>query len=107
VVKILLTLVRVSAPPVVEQRATASVAKPRTPARRPSPARQSSLSKPHTQKGHCDWALRQPFPGIYLRRDPDGVIFLVDRTGTRRRPQEHTPVGTVLKPNPIRVVLAS
>jgi hypothetical protein len=30
--------------------------------------------------------VKQPFPGIYLWRDPHGAFYLVDHTGTRRLP---------------------
>jgi len=40
----------------------------------------------HRIKTHGDWEVRQPFPGIYLWRDPHGVTYLVDHTGTRRVP---------------------
>ena len=35
------------------------------------------------------WQVQQPFPGIYVWRDPHGAFYLVDCTGTRRIP--HTP----------------
>jgi hypothetical protein len=38
----------------------------------------------HRLKTHGGWEVRQPFPGIYLWRDPHGAIYLVDHTGTRR-----------------------
>lgn len=38
----------------------------------------------HRIKTHGDWVVRQPFPGIYLWRDPYGAYYLVDHTGTRR-----------------------
>ncbi len=37
----------------------------------------------HRIKTHDDWQVRQPFPGIYLWRDPYGATYLVDHTGTR------------------------
>ncbi len=40
----------------------------------------------HNLKTHGDWEVRQPFPGIYLWRDPHGKLYLVDHTGTRRLP---------------------
>ncbi|HEY0890178.1 MAG TPA: hypothetical protein VGE38_11255 [Nocardioides sp.] len=42
----------------------------------------------HRIKTHGDWEVKQPFPGIYLWRDPYGLLYLVDHTGTRviRRP---------------------
>lgn len=38
----------------------------------------------HNLKTHCGWDLQQPYPGIYLWRDPHGATYLVDNTGTRR-----------------------
>ena len=38
----------------------------------------------HMVKTHGNWEVAQPFPGIYLWRDPHGAIYLVDHTGTRR-----------------------
>jgi hypothetical protein len=38
----------------------------------------------HRIKTHGGWQVQQPFPGIYLWRDPFGALFLVDHTGTRR-----------------------
>jgi hypothetical protein len=38
----------------------------------------------HRIKTHGDWQVQQPFPGIYVWRDPHGRIYLVDHTGTRR-----------------------
>ena len=35
-------------------------------------------------KTHGGWQVRQPFPGIYVWRDPHGATYLVDHTGTRR-----------------------
>ena len=32
------------------------------------------------------WQVQQPFPGIYLWRDPHGAHYLVDHTGTRQVP---------------------
>ena len=40
----------------------------------------------HRIKTHGRWQVRQPFPGIYLWRDPHGGFYLVDHTGTRRLP---------------------
>jgi hypothetical protein len=40
----------------------------------------------HRLKTHGRWQVQQPFPGIYLWRDPHGVFYLVDQTGTRRLP---------------------
>ena len=38
----------------------------------------------HRIKTHGRWQVVQPFPGIYLWRDPFGALYLVDHTGTRR-----------------------
>ena len=39
----------------------------------------------HRLKTHGGWQVVQPFPGIYLWRDPTGTAtYLVDHTGTRR-----------------------
>jgi hypothetical protein len=37
----------------------------------------------HRIKTFGGWAVKQPFPGIYLWRDPHGATYLVDHTGTR------------------------
>jgi hypothetical protein len=41
----------------------------------------------HRIKTHAGWDVRQPFPGIYLWRDPHGAHYLVDHTGTRSIPE--------------------
>ena len=41
----------------------------------------------HRIKTHGRWQVQQPFPGIYLWRDPHGATYLVDHTGTRRLPR--------------------
>ena len=38
----------------------------------------------HRVKTFGKWTVKQPFPGIYLWRDPFGALYLVDHTGTRR-----------------------
>ena len=38
----------------------------------------------HNLKTHGGWAVQQPFPGIYVWRDPHGEHYLVDHTGTQR-----------------------
>jgi hypothetical protein len=39
----------------------------------------------HRLKTHGGWQVAQPFPGVYLWRDPTGMFtYLVDHTGTRR-----------------------
>lgn len=40
----------------------------------------------HRLKTHGRWQVQQPFPGIYLWRDPHGAFYVVDHTGTRRLP---------------------
>jgi hypothetical protein len=46
------------------------------------------LSTPHHRlKTHGQWTIKQPFPGIYLWRDPHGTHYLVDHTGTRAIPR--------------------
>jgi hypothetical protein len=37
----------------------------------------------HRIKTFGGWTVKQPFPGIYLWRDPHGALFLVDHRGTR------------------------
>ena len=37
----------------------------------------------HRLKTHAGWKVQQPFPGIYVWRDPYGGFYLVDHTGTR------------------------
>ena len=38
----------------------------------------------HRIKTFGKWTVKQPFPGLYLWRDPHGALYLVDHTGTRR-----------------------
>ena len=38
----------------------------------------------HRVKTHGNWDVQQPFPGVYVWRDPYGEMYLVDHTGTRR-----------------------
>lgn len=45
----------------------------------------------HRIKTHAGWDVRQPFPGIYLWRDPHGATYLVDHSGTRRLPADVEP----------------
>jgi hypothetical protein len=47
----------------------------------------------HRIKTHGDWQVKQPFPGIYIWRDPHGATYLVDHTGTRRTNNAHTTSG--------------
>jgi hypothetical protein len=50
----------------------------------------------HRIKTHAPgWAVQQPFPGIYLWRDPHGAFYLVDHTGTRRLPDTTEPPAVV------------
>jgi hypothetical protein len=44
----------------------------------------------HRIKTHGRWQVKQPFPGIYVWRDPHGGFYLVDHTGTRRLPGDQT-----------------
>jgi len=45
----------------------------------------------HNLKTHGGWQVKQPYPGIYLWRDPHGAHYLVDHTGTQRiRTRHHT-----------------
>jgi hypothetical protein len=46
----------------------------------------------HRIKTHGRWQVQQPFPGIYLWRDPHGAFCLVDHTGTRRLSSTTTPL---------------
>ena len=55
----------------------------------------------HRIKTHGRWQVQQPFPGIYVWRDPHGAHYLVDHTGTRRLP-EATP--STPQPQPRRPV---
>jgi hypothetical protein len=41
----------------------------------------------HRVKTFGKWTVKQPFPGIYLFRDPHGALYLVDHTGTRALPR--------------------
>ena len=47
----------------------------------------------HRIKTHGAWTVRQPFPGIYLWRDPHGMLYLQDHTGTHPvgAPRVHDP----------------
>ncbi|ANH36659.1 hypothetical protein I601_0205 [Nocardioides dokdonensis FR1436] len=38
----------------------------------------------HRIKTFTRWRLKQPFPGVFIWRDPHGALYLVDHTGTRR-----------------------
>jgi hypothetical protein len=52
---------------------------------------------------HGRWAVRQPFPGLCVWRDPDGATALVDHSGTRRVPRD----GSGSPVDPSELVLAS
>ena len=43
----------------------------------------------HRIKTRGGWQVQQPFPGIYVWRDPHGAYYLVDHTGTRRIRSDH------------------
>ena len=45
----------------------------------------------HRIKTHSGFAVQQPFPGIYIWRDPAGHHYLVDHTGTRPITQAPSP----------------
>lgn len=45
----------------------------------------------HRIKTHAGWQVQQPFPGLYVWRDPHGSTYLVDHTGTRRVPSTAQP----------------
>ena len=47
----------------------------------------------HRIKTHGRWQVQQPFPGIYVWRDPHGAYYLVDHTGTRRLPDGRLSPG--------------
>ena len=48
----------------------------------------------HRIKTHDRWEVQQPFPGIYVWRDPHRATYVVDHSGTRRLPScpEASPV---------------
>ena len=64
----------------------------------------------HRVKTHGGWQVQQPFPGIYVWRDPHGGHYLVDHTGTRRveRPTapEPVPPAVHIHHSPLQVELA-
>jgi hypothetical protein len=41
----------------------------------------------HRVKTHGGWQVKQPYPGIFLWRHPNGQFFLVDHRGTRVLPE--------------------
>ena len=50
----------------------------------------------HRIKSHGRWQVQQPFPGIYVWRDPHGGFYVVDHTGTRRLRQPHSESSTAV-----------
>ena len=58
----------------------------------------------HRIKTHGSWTLKQPFPGIYLWRDPHGGHYLVDHTGTRRLPTVEEPRARIEQHNRIETI---
>ncbi|MDI6908682.1 hypothetical protein [Nocardioides sp.] len=61
----------------------------------------------HRIKTHAkDWKVQQPFPGIYLWRDPHGAFYLVDHTGTRQLPNTRRPLVVELWHSPINIQIA-
>ena len=67
----------------------------------------------HRIKTHGRWQVQQPFPGVYLWRDPHGATYLVDHSGTRRLPTPTQPgqrspsEGSLLEARLHDLVLAS
>jgi hypothetical protein len=59
----------------------------------------------HRVKTHGAWQVKQPFPGIYLWRDPGGRTYLVDHTGTR--PLGNTDPGSGLPDITIDIIPAT
>ena len=45
----------------------------------------------HRIKTHGGWQVEQPFPGLYVWRDPHGATYVVDHSGTRRLPPAEGP----------------
>ncbi|WP_310528092.1 hypothetical protein [Nocardioides sp.] len=48
----------------------------------------------HRVKTHGRWQVQQPFPGVYVWRDPYGAMYLVDHTGTRRLAETRSEAAT-------------
>ncbi len=57
----------------------------------------------HRIKTHGGWQVQQPFPGIYLWRDPHGGYYCVDHTGTRRLPGSERAHRQAPPPQPLVV----
>ncbi|WP_344154624.1 HNH endonuclease signature motif containing protein [Nocardioides koreensis] len=58
----------------------------------------------HRIKTHGRWQVQQPYPGLYLWRDPHGAFYLVDHTGTRRLPRETLDQGPPERHRPAHVI---
>ena len=54
----------------------------------------------HRVKTHGHWTVRQPFPGVYLWRDPHGQVYLADHTGTHKITTPGTTVGAARRHDP-------
>ena len=54
----------------------------------------------HRVKTHGHWTVRQPFPGVYLWRDPHGQVYLADHTGTHKITTPGTTVGAAAATTP-------
>ncbi len=65
----------------------------------------------HRIKTHGRWQVEQPFPGIYVWRDPHGAFYLVDHTGTRRlrSPEigEPSPAELTFRMHEVQLTLAA
>jgi hypothetical protein len=59
----------------------------------------------HRIKTFGGWQVQQPFPGIYVWRDPHGGYCLVDHTGTRRIPGSPGPAVVEIYRNLPRLAL--
>jgi len=54
----------------------------------------------HRVKTHGHWTVRQPFPGVYLWRDPHGQVYLADHTGTHKVTTPGATVGAARRHDP-------
>jgi len=61
----------------------------------------------HRLKTHGRWQVKQPFPGVYIWRDPCGTTYVVDHSGTRRLPRTPRSTGSRLEAHFAALVLAS